>query len=147
MIHSQKVAFIEGCPAGWPEGWAFGPGRPIPPGWETREYPDVVLAASAMGSDPTSFEVYTLDRYAEDTDILLGQVLMVRAYDGRRKVRMRLGNAEPWSEELWIKISEYEPGKFGVRRNIQLDRAHLPFSDVKIVATVYASTLDVEVNA
>jgi hypothetical protein len=105
------------------------------------------LAAGVSGADPLELEVYALDRYSEDTDVLAGQILIIKAYNCTKRVRMRLDSSAPYSEELWLKMDEYEPGKFGIRRKIFVDRARCASDAIHLVATVYASQLDVEVDA
>jgi hypothetical protein len=148
--HKQNIAWIESAPDCWPDGWEFFPGCPMPPGMSKRDYPSVVLAAGSSGGDVPLVEVYTLDRYTEDTDELLGNVLEARCRDSEgRPVRCRVTREVglPFSESLFLKVREYEPGKFGILENIEIDRTRA-HGDVTMCLRVWDSqpALDVEVT-
>ena len=148
--HEQKIAWIEGPPAGWPDGWKFGPGCPLPPGWGSRDYGDTVLAVLSTGGRITLLEVYTLDKFSEDTDVLEGQLFSVKCFDNGRPIRMKLtkDHAMPWTEQLMLKCREYEPGKWGILENVEIDEQRVVGESPSFLVSVWGSqpVLDVEVS-
>lgn len=137
-VAEQKLAYIEGSPSGWPDGWAFGPKKPIPPGFRV-DGEGIVIAASAVSSVAPVVEAYALDSYGEDTDALDGQVMMFRCEDeAGSRVRCRLAaSCLPFSEQLLLKVNEYEPGRWGVMRHFEIDWSRTKSNNVKMIIGVF----------
>jgi hypothetical protein len=141
MIHKQKIAWIEGAPKGWPDGWAFGPLAPCPPGWPMKLDLDGVKLLA--GQNDGEILIRVQDKWDEKTDILDGHALRFQAASGRELLRMRLDEQAPWSEQLVLIVRDG-----GVSRKILLDwnRAELPSAAILVQTFAVQPSLSVSLR-
>ncbi len=119
-IHQRKQCLVlpeNATPEGWPSGWAFPP-EAWPPGWPTKRDDACWLRGSFEGSVLT---VRCLDDLDEDTDKIIGQMLLIQGSDGDSLCRLRSFGANVWSKQAAVKIEEFAGGQFGCRIALEFE--------------------------
>jgi hypothetical protein len=145
--HEMKQVWVESLPEGWPEGWRFGPKCPIPPGVSPVDYGEIVLCAFTAGGTVPLIEATCIDRYAEETDLLVGQLVVVSCEDDMGEpIRCRVTREQglPWSERLMLKIREFEPGRYGILENIEIDRDRAHGDEILVKLVVWNSQPEID---
>lgn len=113
-LHERRQVLVvpeDALPKGWPQGWRF-PAPPWPPGWPRTEPELPELRPYFNGN---SITVICADKFGQDTDAWVGEMVEIVPFGGTVKVFMD----QPATEKVLSPIREIAPGKWGVALHLE----------------------------